>query len=162
MLKKKKAVLNLSLEIAFVKVLHVLNSFSITYPRTFLESRRALQPHKPCKYEVPETLGLKLLIQEMSTRRQHFSMPHPGSSGNQSPGEVFLACRLERSVPGLRSHMSSALPCTPQTPESPAWAACTFLLGLSLYCCRHNGGRADALAGWLCGLARTVYGTSWV
>ena len=64
MLKRKKAVLNLSLEIAFVKVLHVLNSFSITYPRTFLESRRALQPHKPCKYEVPETLGLKLLIQE--------------------------------------------------------------------------------------------------
>ena len=61
-LKKKKAVLNLPLEIAMVKVLHVLNSFSITYPRTFLESRCALQPHKPSKYEVPETLGLKLLI----------------------------------------------------------------------------------------------------
>lgn len=42
---------------------------------------------------MPETLGLKLLIQEMSARQQHFSMPHPGSSGNQS---------LERSVPGLQ------------------------------------------------------------
>ena len=40
-LKKKKAVLNLPLEIAFVEVLHVVNSFLITYPRTFLESRCA-------------------------------------------------------------------------------------------------------------------------
>lgn len=93
MLKRKKAVLNLSLEIAFVKVLHVLNSFLITYPRTFLESRRALQPHKPCKYEVPETLGLKLLIQEMSTRRA--ALLH-------APPRFFWQPEPWRSVPGLQ------------------------------------------------------------
>ena len=117
---------------------------------------------QPCKYGVPETLGLKLLVQRMSTRRQHFSMPHPGSSGDQSPGEKCSRLADDRTVPGAGP---ICLPpyLHPQTPQSPAWAACTFLLGPSLCCCP---GWLVAWVGqdclWLVLMDRTGLGAHWL
>ena len=44
--------LNGPLAIGFLKVCPVWNCFSITYPRTFVENRRPLQPLRPCEFEV--------------------------------------------------------------------------------------------------------------
>ena len=95
---------------AFVKVLHVLNSFSITYPRTPLESRYALQPHKPCKYGVPETLGLKLLYIVCPQGGSTSPCPTPVLPATN----VLQACRWEDCA-RRRPHYVSPLPAPPDT-----------------------------------------------
>lgn len=68
-------------------------------------------PSPNSEFEVSQVLVFKLLLQEKSTRRQHFLWPHLSSSGNQSPREnLFQSCLVT----------SSPLTCTPRRNPKPS------------------------------------------
>ena len=82
--KEKTVCIKQPLEIGFLKVLLVLNCFSVTTPRTLLEGVCLSQPSRPCEFELPAGAGIQVV--SMGNARQHYFLPHWGSLGN-------LGCR---------------------------------------------------------------------
>ena len=98
--KEKTVCIKGPLEIGFLKVLPVLNYFSVVTPRHRLRACVFSSPAGLVNLNCLQALVLKLFLWEMSTRRQHRFMPqHPhwGSLRN-------LGCRLEWNVLASMSH----------------------------------------------------------
>ena len=53
---------NIPVEMGFLKVCPLLNSFLTAYPREFIRVRYCLQPLRPCEYSGPRSWGFNVVV----------------------------------------------------------------------------------------------------
>ena len=98
----KKEWVNLTSSYYLLEKICLFWSFwAIPQLRIFFEGRCPLQPWVVVNVKWPLTVGLKPLLLETTTRRQHFYICNSGFLGNKSVLEILLVgCKLEWNVPG--------------------------------------------------------------
>lgn len=96
----------------------VLSSYLMIYPRTFLEGRSPLQPHRPCEYEKPMSTGFQVIVTKSHHKEGFFPAPllapvwflqQPEPQGKALP-RLLMECSVQKKYPSLCIPESSLEP----------------------------------------------------